>query len=74
MCIYEEYRYATLLPEYTNRLSFNYKLNFLGAVMVENAKVLQADIKVTNGVVHLIDKVLLVTDHVSGESLPQSIG
>lgn len=45
-----------------------------GAVMVENAKVLQADIKVTNGVVHLIDKVLLVTDHVSGESLPQSIG
>lgn len=49
-------------------------MNFLGAVMVENAKVLQADIKVTNGVVHLIDKVLLVTDHVSGESLPQSIG
>lgn len=42
--------------------------------MVENAKVLQADIKVTNGVVHLIDKVLLVTDHVSGESQPQSIG
>ncbi|XP_048749650.2 periostin-like [Ostrea edulis] len=43
-------------------------------VMVENAKILQADITVTNGVVHIIDKVLLVTNHVSGESEPSSIG
>ncbi|XP_061185107.1 periostin-like [Saccostrea echinata] len=43
-------------------------------VMVENAKVIQADIKVTNGVVHIIDKVLLVANHVSGESEPHSIG
>ena len=42
--------------------------------MVEKARILQADIKVTNGVVHLIDKVLLATDHVSGESAPPSIG
>lgn len=37
--------------------------------MVENVKVLYVDIKVINGVVYLIDKVLLVIDYVSGEFL-----
>jgi uncharacterized surface protein with fasciclin (FAS1) repeats len=37
------------------------KVNATSGVMVENAKVVTADIKATNGVIHVIDAVIIPT-------------
>lgn len=42
--------------------------------MIENAKVIQADISITNGVIHVIDHVLLPQNHVDVSPVHEIVG